>query len=161
MCIRDSYKDADEFKQVMSTHSFIDRVSTSKFSKYVCMLHPIFMSSAFKPENLTDDVYEDAKKHHWQSYIYSLNEVILKTDLFTLVKNIKDKEVLFIHGKKDATSPFKNALNLSKEFTNAKIVTSTEGDHQFFLKEAEFVWKAIQEFSNSEKHLQKTISNEH
>ncbi|MDG2432392.1 alpha/beta fold hydrolase, partial [Flavobacterium sp.] len=63
------YKDTDEFKKIMSTHSFMDRISTSKFSKYICMIHPVFMSSAFKPENLTDDVYEDAKKHHWQSYI--------------------------------------------------------------------------------------------
>jgi pimeloyl-ACP methyl ester carboxylesterase len=149
------YKDADEFKKIMSTHSFMDRISTSKFSKYICMIHPVFMSSAFKPENLTDDVYEDAKKHHWQSYIYSLNEVILKTDLFALVKNIKDKEVLFIHGEKDATAPLENALSLSKKFTNAKIVTSTEGDHQFFLKEANLVWQTIQEFSNSKKHLEK------
>ena len=36
------YKDADEFKQVMSTHSFVDRISSSKFSKYICMIHPIF-----------------------------------------------------------------------------------------------------------------------
>ncbi|MDG2431393.1 alpha/beta hydrolase, partial [Flavobacterium sp.] len=91
----------------------------------------------------------------WQSYIYSLNEVILKTDLFALVKNIKDKEVLFIHGEKDATAPLENALSLSKKFTNAKIVTSTEGDHQFFLKEANLVWQTIQEFSNSKKHLEK------
>ncbi|QHI36585.1 Lipase 3 [Kordia antarctica] len=145
------YKDADEFKQVMSTHSFVDRISTSKLSKYICMIHPIFMSRAFKPNNLTDDVYEDAQKHHWQSYYYSLNEVILKTDVFALVKNIKDKDVLFIHGEKDTTAPLENALSLLKVFTNAKIVTSTEGDHQFFLQEADFVWQTIQGFSNSKK----------
>ncbi|EIA07150.1 alpha/beta fold hydrolase [Flavobacterium frigoris] len=142
------YIDKDEFKRIMSKHSFMDRISTSKFSKYICMIHPVFMSSAFKPANLTDDVYEDAKKHHWQSFNYSLNEVIVKTDLFALVKNIKDKDVLFIHGKKDTTAPIENTLSLSKEFTNAKIVTSNEGDHQFFLKEPNFVWQTIQEFSN-------------
>lgn len=154
------YKDADEFKKVMSTHSFVDRISTSKFSKYICMVHPIFMSRAFKPDNLTDDVYEDAKKHHWQSYYYSLTEVILKTDLYVMARKIKNKEVLFIHGKKDTTAPLENALKLSKEFRNAEIITSSEGDHQFFLKEAEFVWNTIQDFRNSEKKLQKAISNE-
>ncbi len=143
------YKGVDDFKKVMSTHSFVDRISASKFSKYVCMVHPIFMSRAFKPDNLTDDVFEDAKKHHWQSYYYSLNELILKTDLFTLAKGIKHKEVLFIHGEKDTTAPLGNALKFSKEFKNAQIITSSEGDHQFFLKEAEFVWNTIQDFRNS------------
>ena len=155
------YKDADEFKKVMSSHSFVDRISTSKFSKYICMIHPIFMSRAFKPDNLTDDVYEDAKKHHWQSYYYSLTEVILKTNLYAIAKKIKDKDVHFIHGEKDTTAPLENALKLSREFTNAQIITSSEGDHQFFLKEAEFVWNTIQDFSVSDKKLQKTTSNEH
>jgi len=144
------YKNADEFKEIMSSHSFVDRISTSKFSKYICMIHPIFMSSAFKPDNLTDEVYKDAKKHHWMSYYYSLTEVILKTDLYEMAKKIKDKDVLFIHGAKDTTAPLENALKLSKVFTNAKVVTSKEGDHQFFLKEAELVWNTIQDFSLSE-----------
>ena len=155
------YKDADEFKKVMSTHSFVDRISTSKFSKYICMIHPIFMSRAFKPDNLTDEVYEDAKKHHWQSYYYSLTEVILKTNLYAMARKIKDKDVLFIHGEKDTTAPLENALKLSREFKNAQIITSSEGDHQFFLKEAEFVWKTVQDFSVSDKKSQKTILNEY
>lgn len=155
------YKDADEFKKIMSTHSFVDRMSSSKFSKYICMVHPIFMSRAFKPDNLTDDVYEDAKKHHWQSYYYSLKEVVLKTDVYAMASKSKDKRVLFIHGEKDRTAPIENALSLSKVFTDAKIITSYNGDHQFFLKEAEFVWKSIQEFSVSKIKLQKTISYEH
>ena len=155
------YKNADEFKEIMSSHSFVDRISTSKFSKYICMIHPIFMSRAFKPDNLTDEVYEDAKKHHWMSYYYSLTKVILKTDLYAIVKKIKDKDVLFIHGEKDTTTPLENALKLSREFKNAQIITSSEGDHQFFLKEAEFVWDTIQDFTISEKKLKKTIPNEH
>lgn len=155
------YKDANEFKKVMSTHSFVDRISASKFSKYVCMIHPIFMSRAFKPDNLTDEVYEDAKKHHWMSYYYSLTEVILKTDLYSIARKITNKRVLIIHGEKDTTAPLENALKLSKEFKNAQIITSSEGDHQFFLKEAEFVWNTIQDFRNSEKYLQKVVSNEH
>jgi pimeloyl-ACP methyl ester carboxylesterase len=155
------YKDTDEFKKVMSSHSFVDRISTSKFSKYICMIHPIFMSRAFKPDNLTDDVYEDAKKHHWQSYYYSLTRVILKTDLYRIARKIRDKKVLFIHGAKDTTAPLKNAIDLSREFTNAKTAISTDGDHQFFLKEEEFVWNTIQDFSVSDEKLQKTTSNEH
>jgi len=155
------YKDVYEFKKVMSTHSFVDRISTSKFSKYICMIHPIFMSSAFKPNNLTDEVYEDAKKHHWMSYYYSLTEVILKTDLFAIARKIKDKDILFIHGEKDTTAPLENALKLSREFKNVHFITSSEGDHQFFLKEAEFVWKVIQDFTISEIRFQKTLSNEH
>lgn len=155
------YKNTEEFKRVMSSHSIIDRISTSKFSKYICMIHPIFMSRAFKPDNLTDEVYEDAKKHHWMSYYYSLTEVILKTDLYAMARKIKDKDVLFIHGEKDTTAPFENTLKLSKVFKNSKVHTSSKGDHQFFLKEADLVWKTIQEFSNSEKYLQKTLSNEH
>ncbi|MAY21183.1 MAG: carboxylesterase, partial [Flavobacteriaceae bacterium] len=54
-----------------------------------------------------------------------------------------------------------NALKLSMEFKNAQIITSSVGDHQFFLKEAEFVWNTIQDFRNSEKYLQKVVSNEH
>jgi pimeloyl-ACP methyl ester carboxylesterase len=155
------YKGVDEFKQVMSNHSFVDRISSSKFSKYICMIHPIFMSRAFKPDNLTDDVFEDAKKHHWQSFYYSLTGVVLKTDLYSIARKIKDKKVFFIHGEKDTTAPFENALSLSKVFTNAKIITSSEGDHQFFLKETEFVWQAIQDFSISENKSQKNIFNEH
>ena len=155
------YKDADEFKKIMSTHSFVDRISTSKISKYICMVHPIFMSRTFKPDNLTDEVYEDAKKHHWMSYYYSLTEIILKTDLYAMAREIKDKDVLFIHGEKDTTAPIENTLKLSKVFKNSKVHTSSKGDHQFFLKEADFVWKTIQEFSKSEEYLQKTLSNEH
>jgi len=155
------YKDVNEFKTVMSTHSFVDRISTSKFSKYICMIHPIFMSNAFKPDNLTDDVYEDAKKHHWMSYYYSLTEVILKTDLYSLAHDIKDKEVLFIHGRKDTTAPIENAIKLSEVFTNAKVVTSIKGDHQFFLKEPNFVWQSIQNLGITKKNIQKTLSNGH
>ncbi len=155
------YKDADEFKQVMSTNSFVDRISSSKLSKYICMIHPLFMSRAFKPDNLTDEVFKDAKKHHWQSYYYSLTEVIIKTDLYAIARKIKNKRFLFIHGEKDRTAPLENALSLSKEFTNTKIITSSEGDHQFFLKESEFVWHTIQDFSNQEEQLEKAVLNEH
>ncbi len=152
------YKNADEFKKIMSKNSFVDRISTGKFSKYLCMIHPVFMSSVFKPDNLTNEVYEDAKKHNWQSYYYSLTEVVLKTDLNSLANTIKEKEVLFIHGKQDKIAPLKNALQLSKVFTKAKFISSKEGDHQFFLKETNFVWQTIKNHSFSEKNQKLTFN---
>lgn len=149
------YKDANDFRKTMSTKSFSHRITTSKISKYLCMIHPLFMTRAFKPDNLTDNVFEDSKKHHWQSYYYSLTEVILKSDLYAIARKIKDKRVLFIHGEKDTTAPLEKALSLSRVFSNIEIIISPEGDHQFFLKEADFVWKTIQEFTVSYKKSQK------
>src|SRR5690554_383414 len=149
------YKDAHEFRKAMSTNSFAHRITTGKISKYLCMIHPIFMSRAFKPDNLTNEVFEDAKKHHWMSYYYSLTEVILKTDLYAIARKIKEKRVLFIHGENDITAPLENALKLSMEFKNVKLITSSDGDHQFFLKEADFVWNTIQAFTVSYKKITK------
>lgn len=152
------YWNADEFNKIMSSHSMMDRLTTGKYSKYLCMFHPIFMNRFFKPENLTEEVYIEAKKHHWQSYFNSLKEIILKTDLLKIVDKIKDKKVLFIHGVQDFTAPFENAKIIFKEFTNAQFVSFEEGDHQFFLKDAPFVWQTIQDFSNSLEVVPKILS---
>lgn len=138
------YKDADELKKVMSTRSLWDRITANKWSKYLCMIHPVFMNRAFKPDNLTDDVFEDSIKHHWQSFYYSLNEVILNSDLFDIANEAKNKNVLFIHGKKDTTAPIENAIRLSEVFTNARFIISAEGDHHVFLEEPDFIWQNIQ-----------------
>ena len=95
-----------------------------------------------------------------------LNESLLGLKLLQEQKLMDDMQKLsckmvFIHGEKDTTAPFENTLKLSKVFKNSKVHTSSKGDHQFFLKEADFVWKTIQEFSKSEEYLQKTLSNEH
>ena len=152
------YRNAEEFNKIMSSHSMLDRLTTGKYSKYLCMFHPIFMNRFFKPENLSEEIYIEAKKHHWQSYFNSLKEIILKTDLLKIADKIKDKKVLFIHGEQDFTAPFKNAKLLSKEFTNAQFVTFEKGDHQFFLKEALSVWQTTQDFSNSLEFRQKILS---
>ena len=73
--------------------------------------------------------------------------------IFNIIKTILINNITFIF--------FFNALKLSREFKNAQIITSSEGDHQFFLKEAEFVWNTIKDFTISEKKLKKTIPNEH
>ncbi|TVZ28691.1 pimeloyl-ACP methyl ester carboxylesterase [Gillisia sp. Hel_I_86] len=148
------YKNAEGFKQIMSTHSFFDRILASKLGKYICMVHPISMTHVFKPfkpDNFTDDVFEDSKKHNWQSFYYSLNEIILNTDLFDIANGVKDKEVLFLHGKKDTTAPIENAISLSEVFTNVHFVISPEGDHQFFLQGSDFIWQTIQHFKINNK----------
>ncbi len=152
------YKDQNEFKEIMSGHGIIDRLISGKYGTLICMLHPIFMTNFFKPDNLTDDVYEDAKKHTWQSYANSLNEIVIKPNLNLFSKAIKDKKIVFIHGTEDVSAPYENAKKYAKTFTNAKFVTVEGGDHQLFLKEPDIIWKAIQDFSLSEK--QKIIFNE-
>ena len=110
------------------------------------MLHPLYIVKWFKPKNLTDDVFKDSKKHTWQSYYNSLNEVILKTDLFTLTKNIRDRKILFIQGTNDKVAPFVNVEKFTRSFNQAKLIEVQDGDHQLFLKEPFEVWKAIGDF---------------
>ncbi|MBI0398103.1 alpha/beta fold hydrolase [Cyclobacterium marinum] len=137
------YKNMDEFKKIMSKHSLFDRLATNKYSKYLCLLHPIFMTRPFKPDNLSDEVFADAKKHNWQSYNNSLNEIILETDLYAIVRKIGDKKVVFIHGNQDTTAPMDNAIKLADTILNSKFLTINGGDHQLFLKDPNIVWKAV------------------
>ena len=140
------YRDMEEFNDIMSEHSLFDRLTANKYSKYLCLLHPIFMTRIFKPENLSDDVFADANKHTWQSYYNSLNEIILDTDLYAIARNIGNKKVVFIHGDQDTTAPIVNAVKLAKTFSNAEFLTVQGGDHQLFLKDPKFVWKAVTDF---------------
>lgn len=144
------YEDINEFREIMSDHAVFDRLASSQYSKLVCMLHPIFMNNFFKPDNLTDGVFEDAKKHTWQSYANSLNEIVIKPDLFALSKEIKNKKVIFIHGDADASAPFKNAKKLSDSLLNSVFIRVDNGDHQLFLKEPEILWDAVKKFSYAE-----------
>jgi pimeloyl-ACP methyl ester carboxylesterase len=140
------YRDAQEFKRRMSTHSLLDRLTTSNASRYLCILHPVFMNSAFKPDNLSNQVFDDAKKHTWQSYEFSLNEIVRKTDLFALARSVKDRKVVFIHGDNDESAPIENAQRLANSFSDAEFVTIDAGDHQFFLKQPQLVWDIIRNF---------------
>ncbi len=143
------YKDKNEFREIMSGHAVFDRLASGKYSTLICMLHPIFMTQAFKPNNLTDAVFEDAKKHTWQSYANSLNEIVIKPDLYALAKAIKNKKVGFIHGNKDTSAPFENAETFSGSFVNYEFIKVDNGDHQLFLKQPNIIWKAVNEFSHS------------
>jgi len=141
------YSNSKEFKEVMSKNSLFDRLTAGPYSKYFCMLHPIyFITNSFKPGNLTNDIFNDAKKHNWLSYYNSLNKIVLNTDLYALSKDIKSKKVIFIHGKKDLTAPYENAFKLSKTFTNSEFVEVRDGDHQLFVVKPDLVWNVIQNF---------------
>jgi pimeloyl-ACP methyl ester carboxylesterase len=135
----------DQFINNMAKHSNFDRLAVSSLGKLFCMLHPLYTLKWFKPENLTEDVFSDSKKHTWQSYFYSLNEIILKTNLYIKTMNIKDRKILFIHGNQDQTAPFVYVKNFAKTFTNAKLIEVKDGDHQLFLKNPQQVWNLITE----------------
>lgn len=151
------FKDRNEFEEIMSGHGIFDRLASGKYGTLICMLHPIFMTDYFKPDNLTDDVYQDAKKHTWQSYANSLNEIVIKTDLYAFPKAIKDKKMVFIHGTEDTTAPYKSAKEYAETFSNAEFITVKGGDHQFFLKEPGLLWQTVQEFSVSEDTIIGTV----
>ncbi len=140
------FESKGQFLEQMSRDSFFDKLAVGRYGKLFCMLHPLYIVKWFKPKNLTDDVFKDSKKHTWQSYYNSLNEVILKTDLFTLTKNIRDRKILFIQGTNDKVAPFVNVEKFTRSFNQAKLIEVQDGDHQLFLKEPFEVWKAIGDF---------------
>ncbi|WP_339840989.1 alpha/beta hydrolase [uncultured Maribacter sp.] len=140
------FESKGQFLEQMSSDSFFDKLAVGRYGKLFCMLHPLYIVKWFKPKNLTDDVFKDSKKHTWQSYYNSLNEVILKTDLFTLTKNIRDRKILFIQGTNDKVAPFVNVEKFTRSFNQAKLIEVQDGDHQLFLKEPFEVWKAIGDF---------------
>jgi pimeloyl-ACP methyl ester carboxylesterase len=143
------YRDKSEFREVMSEHAIFDRLASGKYGKIICMLHPIFMTNFFKPDNLTADVYEDAKKHTWQSYANTLNEIVIKPDLCGFSNAVKGKKIVFIHGTEDASAPYESAKEYAKTFSRVKFITVKGGDHQLFLKEPNILWQAIKGFSVS------------
>ncbi len=135
-----------QFKKKMESNSRFDQLAVSSIGKFICMFHPLYMIKWLKPKNMPDDVFLDAKKHTWQSYYYSLNEIILKTDLYSVTKNIKNKKILFIQGKLDKTAPSDNVETFAKSFTNKRFISVVEGDHQLFLKDPEKSWSFISDF---------------
>ena len=140
------FESKGQFLEQMSSDSFFDKLAVGRYGKLFCMLHPLYIVKWFKPKNLTDDVFKDSKKHTWQSYYNSLNEVILNTDLFTLTKNIRNRKILFIHGTDDEAAPIVNVEKFARHFTSAKLMEVKDGDHQLFLKEPLEVWKAVGDF---------------
>ena len=134
-----------QFINDIGSFSNFNRLAVSSYGKLFCKLHPLYTLKWFKPENLTATVFSDSKKHTWQSFYYSLNDIILKTNLYLKTMNIKDKKILFIQGEKDKTAPFKYVKKFSKTFKNAKLIEVKDGDHQLFLKNSQQVWDLINE----------------
>jgi len=135
----------DQFINEMGKYSNFNRLAVSSYGKLFCKLHPLYTLKWFKPKNLTEAVFSDSKKHTWQSFYYSLNEIILKTNLYQKTMNIKDKKILFIQGEKDRTASFESVKIFSKTFKNAKLIEVKDGDHQLFLKNSQQVWNLINE----------------
>ena len=144
------FESRDQFLEQMASDPFFDKLAVGPYGKLFCMLHPLYIVKWLKPKNLTDDVFKDSKKHTWQSYYNSLNEIILETDLLTLTKNIRDRKILFIQGTNDKVAPFVNVENFARPFPQAKLMEVEDGDHQLFLKEPFEVWKAIGDFFDEE-----------
>jgi pimeloyl-ACP methyl ester carboxylesterase len=140
------YRDVQDFNELMSTRSLFDRLTTGKSSPYLCLFHPIFMNRLFKPANLTDQVFDDAKKHTWQSYELSLNEIVLGTDILELARSVNDTKVMFIHGDSDEAASIENARKVANSFSDAVFVTIDAGDHQLFLQQPQLVWNIIRNF---------------
>ena len=143
------FKDEKEFKELMSGHTFLDRIVSSKYASLFCMLHPFFMNELFKPDNLTTGVFRDAKKHTWQSFSNSLKEIVMKSNLYDMVTAIGDKKIVFIHGDQDISAPLINAKRFSEKLRNSEFITVKNGDHQLFLKDPNIIWKAINEFPHT------------
>ena len=140
------FESKDQFLEQMSGDSFFDKLAVGPYGKLFCMLHPLYIVQWFKPKNLTDDVFQDSKKHTWQSYHHSLNEIILNNDLYRTIENIRDRRILFVHGAKDKVAPYVNVENFARSFSQAKLIEVQDGDHQLFLKEPLEVWKAMGDF---------------
>ncbi|SNZ01383.1 alpha/beta fold hydrolase [Flagellimonas pacifica] len=147
------FKSRDQFVSNMSKASVFDRIAIGSSGKVFCLLHPIYLSKWFKPKNLTDDVFSDSRKHTWQSYHHSLNEIILGNNLYSTTKNIRAKEILFIHGAEDRAAPLSNVKEFAKTFTNSKLKTMEEGDHHLFLKMPKKVWKITMAFFDNDTKI--------
>jgi pimeloyl-ACP methyl ester carboxylesterase len=132
-----------QFIQNMAANSYFDKLAVSKYGKLFCMFHPLYTTKWFQPKNLTNEVFSDAKKHTWQSYYYSLNELIFKTDLYAVTQNIKNQKILFIQGEKDYVTPLIEVEKFAKTFSKAKFIEIKNGDHQLFLKDSKRVWELI------------------
>jgi len=145
------FESKERFTKQMSDDSLFERIAVGPYGKFFCMLHPIYISKWFKPDNLTDKVFSDSKKHTWQSYYNSFNGIILRTDLYNKTKKIRDKRILFIQGNEDKVAPIANVKKFASLFTNARLIQVSGGDHQLFLKEPSKVWERIQDFFDEQE----------
>ncbi|GAB4242879.1 MAG: hypothetical protein Kow0027_01640 [Saprospiraceae bacterium] len=146
------FRDKEEIQRRFRTASLWDGVSVDSRFKFVCYFHPLYMTEWFRPKNIPKDIFKDASKHTWVSYYHTLDEIIINTDLRRLVAQIKDKQILFIHGDKDGAAPIENLESLFSIVSNYKYVRFLGADHHLYLADPVSVWEAIDEFENEEQN---------
>jgi len=142
------FRNEGEFSKLMEQHSVFDRLAAGPFSELVCMFQPLFTSTVFKPENMPKDIFEDVKKHTWQSYSNSLQRVVIGTNLSAIAASVNGKKTLFIHGEKDTSAPIESARQLATSLKGSKFITLPNEGHQLFLTNSKMVWNEMDEFNS-------------
>ena len=140
-----NYADADEIRNGFAKQSLWDRVSVDSRFEFVCFFHPLYLTEWFRPKNLPQDIFEDARKHTWVSYYNSLDEILVKTDLWRLGLAVGEKRTLLIHGENDMSAPIENVAALLPAFSNARFERLAGAGHQVYLAEPERIWGLIEE----------------
>ena len=143
------FRNEGEFSKLMDQHSVFDQLAAGPFSELVCMFQPLFTSSVFKPESMPNDIFEDIKKHTWQSYSNSLHKIVIGSDLLNITRLVREKKFLFIHGENDSSAPIESTRKLTLSLAHTKFITLPDEGHQLFLTNAKMVWDEIDEFSST------------
>jgi pimeloyl-ACP methyl ester carboxylesterase len=111
------------------------------------MLHPVYYTEWFRPENIPPDVFYDSKKHTWLSYDRSLEHIVLNGEITERSKSlIKHKKILFVHGDHDRTAPYERARAFASHFSNSRFMTIDNGDHQIYLTHHDAIWQQINDY---------------
>jgi len=141
-----NFVDGESIRNGFAKLSLWDELTVDSRFEFICFFHPLYMAEWFRPKNLPQDIFEDARKHTWVSYYNSLDEIIVKTDLRQLVSPIGDIRILLIHGENDVSAPIENVAALLPAFGNAQFERLAGADHQVYLAAPARVWKLIEEF---------------
>lgn len=144
-----NYADKAAIRNGFSKLSLWDRLSVDSRFELICFFHPLYMTEWFRPKNLPQDIFEDARKHTWVSYYNSLDEILIKTDLWQLGLAIGEKRILLIHGENDVSAPIENVAALLPAFSNAQFERLAGADHQVYLAEPASIWALIEEFKGN------------
>lgn len=124
--------------------TLFEKLSVSRYGKYLCMLHPVYYTEWFRPENIPPDVFYDSKKHTWLSYDRSLEHIVLNRDITERAKTtINNKKILLAHGDRDLTAPCGRAQTFAEHFGQSRFLIINHGDHQIYQTHHEVIWQTI------------------
>ncbi len=140
------YANEDSIRNGFAKLSLWDGLSVDSRFEFICFFHPLYMKEWFRPKNLPQDIFEDARKHTWVSYYNSLDEIVVKTDLRQLSLALGGKRILLIHGENDISAPIENVAALLPSFSNAQLERLAGADHQVYLAAPAKIWSLIDEF---------------